>query len=249
MSIVSFQQPLFLFLFLFILFFSIIIGRYALRLGGYIALTGEGHQLILPNKEYALLVATEFDNQHTFIYPHTMPMTNLALTVFDRIPRERDEMTQHMVNCCEFDAACYRELPEDNPALNRLYRKHYDPLLKWLKLEFNCPLHVTTDFSPIEQPPQSLAIMANLIKSQPTWNFAILEQACFMSKSVVAGLAFLHGRVNIEQVIKAARIEENYQADENGRVGGMYGNIVGEQHTHLRYAALRVAQNILGRDI
>lgn len=191
----------------------------------------------------------EFDNQHTFMYPHTMPMTNLALTVFDRIPRERPEMTEHMVNCCKFDSTCYRELPEDNPPLNRLYRKHCDPLLQWIKAEFNCPLNITTDFAPVEQPAKSLEIMEHLITSQAPWNFAILEQACFMSKSVVTGLAFLHGKLDIESAVKVARVEENYQADEFGRMGGMYGNIVGEEHTKLRFAALRVALNILGRDI
>jgi len=220
-------------------------GKYALRLAGNIAITPHGFHLILPNKAYAMMVALEFQNQKTFIYPHTMPLTNLALTVIDRVPFERESMTQNCMGILKYDSTCYREDREDAPGLARLQEKHFDPLLKWMKTEFNAPLNHTYDLCAVEQPPQTFTTVEAIIRSMDDYTFAAFEDLTLVGKSVVISLAFIKHRLSIDQAFRAIRLEENFQVKGSGRVEGVYGTVIPEEYAKLKLAAARTGLNLL----
>ncbi len=221
-------------------------GAYALRLGGIIAETPGGNQLVLPNKAYALAVQLEFENQTTYIYPHTMPLTNIALTVIDQVPTDRESMTDNIMGILQFDSVCYREDPEDNPGIARLQEKHWNPLLKWMEREFKATLNIVHGMEPAQHPRETVEIIGNMVRSLDDWTFALLESTTVLGKSVVLGLAFLRDRMTLDQAFKAIRLEESYQLQVSGRVDGIYGTSVAEEHARLRLASNRMALHLLG---
>lgn len=220
-------------------------GQYALRLGGVIAETPGEKPLILPNKAFARAVQLEFENQIEYIYPHTMPLTNIALTAIDRVPRERHFMEENIIGIFHYDATCYRESEEDTPALCKLQVKYWDPLLRWLHTNYNIEMKVSTALEATEVPEEHVTIIRNIIQNMDDWTFAIFESTVLLGKSVVIALAFMQNRLNIDQAYKAIRLEENYNLQVCGRVDGMYGTKLQEDHAKLRLASSRVALHLL----
>jgi chaperone required for assembly of F1-ATPase len=224
-------------------------GQWAVTLDDNMIMTNGGNVLQLPTKELALTIALEFDSQATYVRLFTMPMTLLAFKAIDIVPVRRDEMIQNMKNILRFDTACYRCDEEDYPGLIRLQQKSFDPLLKWISKEFKAPLTFTSEIEAIKQDPQSLQILDAMIEAQSQWNLAIFETIANIGKSVVVALAFTHRKINTQETWQAVRVEENFQISISGRVEGIYGHGIEEEHVRMQVNTCRTCMNLLEKRI
>lgn len=219
-------------------------GTYALRLGGHVVMTPDDRPLILPNKHYALLVALEFENQTTFVYPHTMPLTYYAVAVHDRAARDRDAMIESVMGILKFDATLYRDDNEDSPGLVRLQEKHWDPVLEWLEEHHGIALPTTYSMNAMQQPAASVAKFAAIVDAMDPWELLAMDELTSIGKSAVIALAFLQREIDVDRAFRAMRLEETFQLNLSGRVEGVYGTYIPEEHTRLRLAAIRTVMNL-----
>jgi ATP synthase F1 complex assembly factor 2 len=219
-------------------------GTFALRLGGHVVMTPDDRPLVLPSKHYALLAALEFENQTTFVYPHTMPLTYLAVSVLDRVPRDRALLTETVLNILQFDSTLYRDDCEDSMGLVRLQEKYWDPILDWLSEAHGIVFEPTYGMTATAQPAGSAAKFAALVTALDDWQLAAMEELTSIGKSAIVALAFLHREIDVDRAFRAMRLEETFQLNVSGRVEGVYGTQIPEEHTKLRLAALRTAMNL-----
>lgn len=220
-------------------------GRYALKLNNQVALTPHNLPLILPNKAYAMMVALEFENQRKYIYPQTMPLTDFALTVTDRLSWDRDSMTENCMGMFVCDSTIYRADSDDYPIMLKQQQKYFDPLFEWMKSEYNIDLKFTYGYNLIDHTPEAMATMEAQIRSLDDYTFAVFESLCRIGKSPVIALAFVKYRINNDQCFRALRLEENVQMEMCGRVEGMFGNVIPEEYAKHQVAAGRTVMNLL----
>jgi ATP synthase mitochondrial F1 complex assembly factor 2 len=136
----------------------------------------------------------------------------------------------------------------EHPArLVRLQKKHWDPLIRWMKDEFDITMATTTAITPPEHPAETPAKVFELLESFDKWEFSALDSVTASTKSLVVGLAVLKNRLTIDEAYAAARVEEQYQIDEWGKVHGPFGHSVDMITPRVKIAAARNFMNLLAK--
>ena len=193
-----------------------------LTLRGYPAKTPGHNSLLLPTRALALAVAAEWewlpDGKPVSV---AMPLTALVATALDQ-PKPRAAVEQTLLKFVHTDAAAVRYDP--GTALERKQREAFDDLLAWAAdpkgpiRAPDGPLVPSSAVSGAPQTPGTEAAFARYLRSLDAWTLAAVDQATAASKSLVVAAALAHGRVGVEEALRAARLEEDHQTGEWGVV-------------------------------
>lgn len=172
--------------------------------------------LVVPSYPLALAIAAEWEWQDNRIRPFTMPLMSLAATAIDQ-PKSRQKVTDTMLQYLDTDAICCREEPGK---LANLQAKMYNPVLTWANQHFDVRFVVSNSIFGASQHSDTHQAVRRFLEGLDHWHLATMESLASSCRSVTLALAIMHGQLDVQAAITAARLEETYQMDEWGLVEG-----------------------------
>lgn len=138
----------------------------------------------------------------------------------------------------ETDTACFRVSADRSSAdvmLRRKQDRHYDPLLEWFADHFGVSLGVSEALLSAGHAPEAYAVVEDFVDRADPFLRAAFNMLLGTCKSSTTALALLHRHISIDQAFDAARVEEEFQIEENGFVED--GHDTARIETKLRISA------------
>jgi chaperone required for assembly of F1-ATPase len=187
---------------------------FAVRLDGRTPRTPKGHPLVLPTPALADLIAAEWRAQGGWIAYASMPATRLAHTAIDAIPAVRGATIEGVVRYAGADLLCY--FAERPVTLVHRQEKVWGPLLEWAGEAHGLDFVPTVGIVHRPQPPETLARVAALLTPMGDFTLAGVAFAAALFGSAVLALALRDGRINADEAMAAARLDEIFQEEQWG---------------------------------
>jgi chaperone required for assembly of F1-ATPase len=190
-------------------------GGFVVRLDGKPIRTVMQHNLIFPSLTLAEAIANEWEAQGADIIPASMPLTQLANTMADKVKgQDRAAMNIEVLKYGASDLVCYfAASPAD---LVKRQEHHWLPLLLWMEKEHGVKLERVSGIQYHNQPPQSLEKLNGIISGLDAPAFTVLQAATAASGSAVIGLALADGYLDADAAYEAACVDELYQLEKWG---------------------------------
>ena len=170
-------------------------------------------QIVAPVREIAEAAAREWEVQHEFLDPSTMPLTRFANSVIDavvdRVERVQDDIAKYLHS----DLLCYRAgHPEALVAREALL---WDPVLYWAADALGAHFILAEGIVHVRQPDAAVAAARSALPSDP-WLIAAMHVVTSLTGSALLALALLHGVFDSDQVWTAAHVDEDWNIERWG---------------------------------
>lgn len=189
-------------------------GQYGVLLDGRPVRTPARTALVLPTEALAQAVAAEWAAQEGEVKPLAMPLTRLAATTIDRLPRHRAAFIDEIVAYIGCDLLCYRA---DGPAdLVARQAAAWDPPLAWAASAQGIALEICTGVLHRAQPAASTGAARVALEGLSPPALAAAQVLTATTGSAVLALALVTGAIEPEAAIEAALLDELYQAERWG---------------------------------
>jgi chaperone required for assembly of F1-ATPase len=170
--------------------------------------------LILPTEGLARQVAAEWQAQTGVVNPATMPCTRTANSAIDTVVPQKEAVVGMLAAYGATDLLCYRATgPADLVARQAA---GWDSLLDWSATALGAPLRVTAGVMHVDQPPASLAALADAVRALSAFQLAAFHDLVAISGSLVLALARTRSRLTAEEAWSLGRIDEVWQIEQWG---------------------------------
>lgn len=110
---------------------------------------------------------------------------------------------------------------------------------------YNCDLKTTLEIETPAQSEEARASQMRLLESLSGWQLAALDALTTVTKSFIISWALLAERLTVSQAFEAARLEENFQMRQYGKVEGVYGHGIDMEFTRMSIAAAKTFNNLV----
>ena len=178
--------------------------RFTVTLDGRTLKTPERTVVLLPTEAAAVAIAAEWESQNTHVMPHLMPLTRLAMTALDVVPKTRESIIDGVMPYLETDTVWFWEDPERYTNLYKLHalqEQTYTPILDWMEERFGSRPEVTTGLM-VVQPELLTNNVREWVTSLDDWQLAALDQAVRALKSMCLAAALLQHHLSPEDAAK-----------------------------------------------
>jgi chaperone required for assembly of F1-ATPase len=189
-------------------------GRFGIELDGRPIKTPAGHALAAPTQVLAEAIAGEWNAQGADIVPASLPLTRLANSAIDAVEERKGDVVQDIVNYAASDLLCYRAASPVGLVTNQA--RVWDPILAWVRTEYDAPFNVGTGVKHIEQPLASLDVVREVITAFGPFRLAALHVITTLSGSALIALAHAKRFLDTEAAWEAANVDEHWQASQWG---------------------------------
>ncbi|MBV8683403.1 MAG: ATPase [Caulobacteraceae bacterium] len=189
-------------------------GAFPVLLDGRRARTPRKLVLALPTRALAELVAGEWQAQGPSIEPSDMPATRLASQALDGGEEARAAQIKTVERYGASDLICY--FADAPRALVERQARSWGPLLDWAASELGLEFERATGIIHRDQPPQTLARLAELARAATPFELAGLAFGAGLFGSTVITLALRAGRVDSAGAMDAARLDDAFQEEQWG---------------------------------
>ena len=190
-------------------------GAFTILLDGRPAKTRGGRVLGAASRVLADAMADEWRAQGAAVAPSTMPLTGLQMTVLDLGAREADIWRRRVLDYLQTDLLCYRA--EAPAALVARQAAVWDPYLDWLAETCGAAFEPTEGIMHAAQPAAAVAAAGRLLDEAGAAQLLSIRIITELTGSAVLAIALWRGRANADAVFAAARLDEDYQAEQWGR--------------------------------
>ncbi|HLZ83993.1 MAG TPA: ATP12 family protein, partial [Caulobacteraceae bacterium] len=187
---------------------------FAVRLDGRTPRTPQGRPLVAPTRGLAELIAEEWRGQGDWIIHATMPATRLAHTAIDAVATARGPTAEGVVRYAGNDLLCY--FAEGPARLVRRQEKTWGLLLDWARDAHGLVFARAAGVVHRPQPPETLARLAALLTPMDDFGLAGMAFAAALFGSAILALALRGGRINADEAMAAARLDEIFQEEQWG---------------------------------
>jgi chaperone required for assembly of F1-ATPase len=175
--------------------------------------TPSGRAVAAPSPEIAEGIAAEWQAQQEFIDPMTMPLTRLANSVVNGVVDQVDAVAEDIAKYFGSDLLFYRAgYPE---ALVAREAEHWDPVLFWAADALGAHFILAEGIVHVRQPDAAIAA-ARAALPKDAWSVAALHVVTTLTGSALLALALLRGRLDQDQVWKAAHVDEDWNSEKWG---------------------------------
>jgi chaperone required for assembly of F1-ATPase len=185
-----------------------------ITLDGRVLKTPAKQPLLLRSKALAEAIAAEWDAQLDFIQSESMPLMRLASITIDRVPQDRAALIDEIVRYAGTDLLCYPAPATEE--LGKRQRAAFEPVLAWASQTLGLAFTTTESIMPVAQPEATLQRMHEMVTQASDAQLAALALITPLLGSALLALALWKGRLEVQQVIHAARIDEDYHAEQWG---------------------------------
>lgn len=170
--------------------------------------------LSLPAPALAEAVAEEWRAQGDVIDPRSMPLTGLANAAIDRVAADPAGFARDLARYGESDLLCYRA---DGPApLVARQAAAWDPPLAWAQARYDVHFLIATGIVHRPQPAETIRRLADAVAARDALALAGLSPLVTVSGSLVLALALAEGALGADAAWAAARVDEDWQAEQWG---------------------------------
>jgi chaperone required for assembly of F1-ATPase len=205
---------------------------YGLFLDGKPVRTPAKQNFVIPSLDLANIIVTEWANQGDEILPLTMPISQITMTLIDRVVPHRKILEDEILGYINTDLICYRT---DEPEQYRLAQeKQWNPFVTWFQKKTGLTLQVTTGLSPLTQSPEIHQSIKNRITALADNQFMAVYLATLGTGSIILGLAFQSGEFDNDTILAAAFAEEHLK--DEIYLGHIYGSAPDQEK---KYKSLR----------
>ncbi len=187
-----------------------------------VRITLDGRPLKTPKKA-ALIVATEALGQAIAaewnglgdkIDPERLPLTKIANTVIDGLIGREQDLHEDLVRFIGNDLLFYRA---GSPVeLDQRQKAAWDPVLAWAEERFGATFRLTEGVMPIEQNLVSVAKVASALSGADAMKLAPVHVMTTMTGSALLVIAYLEGRLTVDEVWAATHVDETWQEEQWG---------------------------------
>lgn len=192
---------------------------YLVLLDGKKILTPMKADCLVPTENIANHMMQEWASQQETIWPDSMPVTQMMMTVIDRVTPNRQTFEDEILGYLDTDMICY--YAEEPKIYAEQQRTKWTPILEWNKSRFAIALETTTGLNVIKQPASTHEIIKNHIHAMNDLVFGTLYLITTATGSLLMSLAFLEDAFTPEEIFEAALAEdllkdEIYLAEQYG---------------------------------
>ena len=189
---------------------------FVVTLDGRVLKTPEATEVLMPTEAAAAAIAAEWESQESHIMPHLMPLTRLAMTALDVVPKSRESIIDGLMPYLDTDTVWYWEDPERttmSSELHELQTTTLTPIIDWLEERFGARPETTTGLF-VNQPEELVGAVREWVEGLDAWHLAALDQSVRALKSMSLAAALLEYRLSPDEVASASRLEETHQIEE-----------------------------------
>lgn len=162
----------------------------------------------------AAAIADEWRAVDGDIDPRAMPLTGLVNAAIDRIAPDPVAFAAGLARYGETDLLCYRaDAPQ--PLIAR-QAAAWDPLLAWAQQRYDVHFVVTTGIIHRPQPEATVKALAAAVAACRPLELAALTPIVTVTGSLIVALALLEGVIDGDRGWQAARIDDDWQAEQWG---------------------------------
>lgn len=184
-------------------------GGFVIHLDGRVVKTPAKHDLNVPTRAAAELIAIEWAAVEDTLDPAKMPATQWANVAIDRVGEKHGDVVDMLAAYGGTDLLCYRAThPEELIARQAAV---WDGPLEWAARTFKAPLKTTQGVIPVDQPNQSVASLRVEVAKMEPFSLSAFHDLVHISGSLVLALAIFHGEMSAESVWDAAQVDEIWQ--------------------------------------
>jgi chaperone required for assembly of F1-ATPase len=189
-------------------------GNFGIELDGRSIKTPAGHPLAVPSRVLADAIADEWNAQGDEIVPASLPLTRLANSAIDGVAGREGEVVQDILKYAASDLLCYRaEAPAELVAEQA---RLWDPILAWVRTEYDAPFKVGRGLKHVDQPEASLDAIRRAISAEDSFRLAALHVMTTLTGSALIALAHAKGFLDADAAWEAAHVDENWQVSQWG---------------------------------
>lgn len=210
------------------------IAWYGVTLDGRTIRTPLGMTLAVPSETLAWAIAAEWDAQEDYLQPAQMPLMTLACTALDQTASAPDVVQEQALKFLGTDTICYWADPTEDRVLNKRQQQAWEHIHNYCEKLLCDKVAVAVGANEgllmsrvrrnksigLPHPEQVIVQARKIVQSLDIWHLTALSSICSGSKSLLVALASLADDVDPKSVIKAARVEEEFQISNWGMVEG-----------------------------
>jgi len=186
-------------------------GGFVVHLDGRVVKTPDRHDLNVPTRGAAELIAVEWDAVDGTLDPAEMPATRWANVAIDRVGENHGDVVDMLAAYGGTDLLCYRATHPD--ALIAKQAAVWDGPLDWAKARFDAPLVVTQGIIPVDQPNQSVVNLRTEVAKMEPFSLSAFHDLVHISGSLVLSLALYHDEIDINAAWAACQVDEIWQKE------------------------------------
>ena len=159
-------------------------------------------------------VFDEWNEVQDEINPSLMPFYSYSVTAVDRIINQRNDVIKTLKSILSMDTLLYRS--GNDSELSKLQEKEWQPLVKWLDVNFNCKLIINNELKPLNQKESELLKCINLINQLDHFSLSGFSHLVSISGSFILGLSFYFKKINSHKLYELSLLEELFQSNKWG---------------------------------
>ena len=186
-------------------------GFYSILLDEKELLTPAKKAFEFKNEKLASLVAEEWAAQGEKINPYEMPITRFVNTSLDRVANAREVYIDELNEYLDTDLLLYRA--KEGMELRVKQEKDWQPILDWVKQEFDAEFIPTDDLVPMDQEEADKAKIINYIKSLSDFELTAAYLISANTGSPILGVAMLKERLTHDEAYNISLLDELWQAE------------------------------------
>ena len=179
---------------------------WALLLDGKPIKTPMRSELVFPTRALADVAQAEWQNQLDMILPETMPVTQMMMTIIDRVRPNREKFLNETLGYLDTDLICY--FADEPEIYAQEQRKHWLPILDWLRDFFKCEILTTSSLAALSQPERTKEIIGDFISGLDELRFSVLYLTTLTTGSVLLSIAFIESAFTQAEIYEAALAED-----------------------------------------
>ncbi len=170
---------------------------------------------IAPTAALAAAIAAEWEAQGEKIDLRSMTLTALSNAAIDRVAPEREAFGERLAAYGTHDLLCYRaEAPVELVARQA---KAWQPILDWFAERHGAALALAEGVIHVDQPPEALAAQRAAVLAHDAFRLAGLQILVTATGSLTLGLAVAARRIEVEEALALARLDEDFQNERWGK--------------------------------
>ncbi|KAJ7569108.1 hypothetical protein O6H91_01G142100 [Diphasiastrum complanatum] len=194
-------------------------GEFVVMLDNRVLKTPAKKVVKVPSPSLAMAIAAEWEAQASSgIRPYTMPLMKLTATAIDQIPQDRDRVISSLLNYFHTDAVCCRS--SEPAGLAAKQAQLWDPLLDWAEKVLGVRPTVSSSLFVTNQPDNVVQVLETALRNTNDWELAAVDFLAGAARSLIIAMAVFDEHLNIDEALKAIRVEEDYQIEAWGLVEG-----------------------------
>ena len=190
-------------------------GKYLLNINNKSLKTPDGNIIELPSMKLAKILLKDYESSFKSKPLNIVRPIKITNTAIDKIKPNNifyiNEITDNLNN----DMICY--FANSPVELVDLQNKEWLPLINYMKSSYNIELIYTSKLFSINQKPDSLLKLKNILNEINIFKLSALYTLSQITKSIIISLALVNNKISAKKAFENSNLEELYQISKWGK--------------------------------